>query len=722
MSPPRRRSARLASVSAAKKRATPDLGSVAEVDETSSRRTSRRVHDDAAMLSTIPEPSTPVSSALKPPSSEMHPSRFHSSTGAPSSALRLGFTDIPKDGRARNGQDGTPSKIKGIPNCDFTFRVPREDLRKGADMELSTDAHHMLHEIRDQAAKIKAELVAKREAEGGSVIGERLFARPKGKVGRFSAAHMAEFKKMDSIEGHASAWRAQDGRFTPVKALKRTSSKANLDATPTSQRTDRTLRSAAKTDQEDCSNVRLGPSLKRKSSAADLDGDGDRQAAFKRHNSNPTPGKFSTASRAQPSTSAVKRVKQRRDDDATTTRPQSLIPSPSKPSSVFSRLATPKKTPVAPSLAYTRSSIKPTLSLAQSHSKTILKSPMRYAPASSLNSTVSKGAELKRRIISPRSFSKVKAILQGPKNTSEDGISAIPAPEVSHTPDARRVNKEMPSIPFTTPRRKLTKHVTFTPNVVTAVNPHNSPSPQRASNIKLRPALRTIETRYAALDDVLAQLNNTSCSLYPDLSPLKHLIDEGASPSRRVAPASPRRPDTFTFRSDRTMEFSNPFSSEFGASPGQISVRHVSSPAGLNNIPGSFPAPASPSSDPNKENNDPMSIKMLSGTAHGMQNKKRHRATSDEDDFESSRAAKKQKNDSVPEGQELLAPRLVKSGVDSATKTKTNYPTRTPRKTVNNRTPGRNAVRTPATTSPTKKTGGLSISRLNMLARPKNRA
>ncbi|KAG5987069.1 hypothetical protein E4U54_005151, partial [Claviceps lovelessii] len=702
------------------KRATPDLGSVAEVDETPSTRTSRRVHADTSMPSSIPEPSTPVSSALKPPSSEMHPSRFHSSTGAPSSALRLGFTDIPKEGRAPNGQDGTPSKIKGIPNCSFTFRVPGES----AEVELSSGAQRMLHEIRGQAAKIKAELVAQREAEGGSAIGERQFARPKGRVGRFSAAHMAEFRKMDSIEGHASAWRAQEGRFTPVKSLKRTPSKANLDATPTSQRTDRTLRFAGETDQEESPNARPKPSLKRKPSAADLDSDRDRQAVVKRLNANPTPGKFSTASRAQPSMSPAKRIKQQKDDDAAATRPQSVAASPSKSGSVFSRLATPKKALVAPSPAYTKSPIKPTLSLVQSPSKTGLNSPLKYAPASSSNSTTSKVTELKRRIISPRSISKVKAILQGPKNTAQDGPSAIPAPQVPHSPNAPpSVNKELSPMPLTTPRRKLTKHVTFTPSVVTAVNAQNSPSPQRTSNLKLRSALRTIETRYAALDDVLAQ-SSTSCSLYPDLSPLKRLIDEAASPSRRVVSASPCGPDTFTFRSDHTMKFSDPFPSGFGASPGQFSVRHVSSPTGPKDIPGSFPAPPCPSSHPDKENNDPSPMKLLSGTAHGMQNKKRHRASSDEDDFDtSSRAAKKRKNEKVPEGQELLAPRLVRSGLGSATKTKTNYLTRTPKRNIMNRTPGRNPVRTPTTTSPTKKAaGGLSISRLNMLAQPKNRA
>ncbi|KAG6117565.1 hypothetical protein E4U14_007675 [Claviceps sp. LM454 group G7] len=718
MSPPRRRSARLASVNAAKNRATPDLASVAEVNETPSRRSSRRVTGDTSVPPTIPEPTTPVSSAVKPPSSEMHPSQFRPSTGAPSSALGLGFSDIPKDGRGPNGLDRTPSKISGVPSSDFTFRIGREAI----EADLNTDAQRMLHEIRDQAAKIKATLVAEREAEDRSDAGERRIARPRGKAGRFSAAHMAEFKKMDSIEGHASAWRAQEGRFIPAKAVKRTPSKVDLDATPTSQRTVK-LRSTGPVDQEESPNARPKPSLKRKSSAANLDSDRDIPAVSKRQNANRTPAKFSTAARAPPSTStsAAKRVKQRQDDDAATTRPQPLVAPPlSKPSSVFSRLATsPRKAPLALSPTRTKLSIKPTPSLALSPSKASMTSPPKHPSMRNLTSTASTGAELKRRIISPRSFGKVRSILGGPKSSSEDAKSAIPAPQVSQTPDAPRVQKELLPVPFTTPRRVL-KRVTFTPDVVSTLNAQASPSPHRASNMKLRPALRTIETKYAALDEVLAQ-PSPSRSIYPDLSPLKHLL---ASPARRAGAASPCRSGTFTFRSDHTIKFADPASAGFGASPGQSGVRHVSGLAGAQNIPGSFPdPPASPSSDPNKENQAPSSsMKVLSGTAHGMQNKKRHRATSEDDDFDSPRAAKKRRNEIVPEGQDLLAPRLAKAGMRSATKGRVNGFARSPKKGLSDRTPGRSMVGTPARASPTKKVGSLSMDRLNMLARPKNRA
>lgn len=573
----------------------------------------------------------------------------------------------------------------------------------------------MLDEIRDQAAKIKADLVAQREAEGGANIGDRTFAKPKGRVGRYSAAHIAEFKKMDSIEGHASAWRAQEGRFTPIKSLKRTPSKANLDGTPTSQRSIGIQRSPVKSGPEETPNSRPKPSLKRKSSAANLDS--SSHEAPKRHNGSNTPAKFSTATR-EPVMSAAKRVRQRQEDDAATTRPKAIESSPAKSSSIFSRLATPKKTPVAPSTIAAKSATRPTVSLVQSPSKPSIHSLSKSASVSSLSSTASKASELKRRIISPRSFSKVKSILRGSKNTPEASLSAIPHPasQVSQTPGPPRVNKELPPAPLTTPRRKLTKRVTFTPDVVTAVNAQNSPSPQRPSNFKLRPALKTIETHYPALDEVLAE-SAASHSLYPDLSPLKHLVE---SPSRRALSGSSTTPGTFTFRSDHTIKFGDASSTGFGASPGQSSVRHVSGPAASSNMPGSFPAPHSPSSHPNKENKAPTPGKLLSGTAHGMQNKKRHRATSDEDDFDNERAAKKRKNENVPEGQALLAPRLVNAG--SASATKTHRFTRTPIKTPNSRTPGKTPTRTPTTASPTKKTGGLSMSRLNMLSRPKNRA
>lgn len=99
-----------------------------------------------------------------------------------------------------------------------------------------------------------------------------------------------------------------------------------------------------------------------------------------------------------------------------------------------------------------------------------------------------------------------------------------------------------------------------------------------------------------------------------------------------------------------------------------------------------------------------------------MTNKKRHRVTSDEEEEEAEReaadrAAKKRKH--VPEGDALLAPRLV-----AASAKKTGMQSASPRKMA--ALPGR----APGTPSPMKKKttgGGISLSRLQALSRPKVR-
>jgi hypothetical protein len=60
----------------------------------------------------------------------------------------------------------------------------------------------------------------------------RKIARPKGKAGRFSDIHMEAFKKMDSIANHASAFRANNAPSfaqPTAQSLKRSPSKAGLD-------------------------------------------------------------------------------------------------------------------------------------------------------------------------------------------------------------------------------------------------------------------------------------------------------------------------------------------------------------------------------------------------------------------------------------------------------------------------------------------------------------
>jgi hypothetical protein len=192
---------------------------------------------------------TPTSvSAARPTLNEMHPSKVRqSTTKQPDSGLVLGFNPVKKDANGNIVKDtvahDTPSKAKASPS--HQFGTPGYEFKFSCqESQLSDEAKRLMENVREDVAKIKTQMVqdqgkqthAESAAEG--LHGDRKFAKPKSKTGRFSDAHMTEFKKMDSIAGHASAFRATPGRFQPVaesatqpvaKSLKRTNSKARLD-------------------------------------------------------------------------------------------------------------------------------------------------------------------------------------------------------------------------------------------------------------------------------------------------------------------------------------------------------------------------------------------------------------------------------------------------------------------------------------------------------------
>ncbi|KAL4950733.1 hypothetical protein BDW69DRAFT_171524 [Aspergillus filifer] len=177
---------------------------------------------------------TPTQSATRPTHFEMHPSKVHQSTTKQAdSGLILGFNPIKKDAQGNVVKEtpaqNTPSKTPatpafyGTPAFDFKFSCQ--------DSQLSDEAKKLMESVREDVARIKANLIQEQATSGAEPFqNARKIAKPKGKSGRFSDAHMARFKKMDSIAGHASAFRATPGRFQPVqKTLKRTKSKAQLD-------------------------------------------------------------------------------------------------------------------------------------------------------------------------------------------------------------------------------------------------------------------------------------------------------------------------------------------------------------------------------------------------------------------------------------------------------------------------------------------------------------
>ncbi len=165
------------------------------------------------------------------------------------------------------------------PKYPFTFR--REQ-----SLELSPEAKKLMNEKREEAMKIREQMVSSGEGakDAAATLGRRI-ATPKGKKGRFSEVHMEEFKKMDSIANHPSAWRAaalknktpeapvqiqtasqkaSKTASSSVKSLKRSPSKAELDASPHPQQ--RSLhRSPSKPSlkqQQPSSNIPQSPSKK----------------------------------------------------------------------------------------------------------------------------------------------------------------------------------------------------------------------------------------------------------------------------------------------------------------------------------------------------------------------------------------------------------------------------------------------------------------------------
>lgn len=651
--------------------ATQGLSALTERDETPTEGVVSNL--DAIVSSPGPAPKTPGDSTpIKPPMSEMHPSKARPTMGPPSSGLRLGFADIKAPAGSRRhpaAAQTTPSKA-AVPSSPFTFNFAHQ----ATDMKLGPEAQRMMDDIREEAAKIKADLAAKRSMENQDEeeqLTNRKFARPKGKAGRYSAVHMAEFKKMDSIENHPSAFRAQPGRFTPSKGLKRTQSRANLN------------------DSESAHSKKSTPSAA-------------RATAGSRENDE--------------SVFPAKRARQLFEEDASSRRPisrdGSSLPRP-KPSGVdhsglprsqagLASLMTPTKS----SMARTAVAKTPAGSLVKSPSKPNLSGLKRPTTTNNAAAAVPKVTAPTAAVRSPISrLGRVKSLLRSNKPSPAKGtMTGIPLPSESASASASPSRQEMatPSLPSATPARKLSKRNVLTPTT-RRITTEGSPSPIKSGIPRPKPREILGEVRYPTLDTVMAGDSAEGNVSYPDLSAYRPLPEPAEQPKPAVAPSP--GPGTFTFRSDHTIDFRGASPTGFGTSPGQTSVRHVRpSIMPTVDMPGSFPSSRA-SSSPNKENKAPQP--MFRALPHGMINKKRHRVSTDEEDAEkeaSDRAAKKRKNDRVPEGDALLAPRLVGASGKK--------PIMSPRRLG---TPGGAGTPSP------KKKAMLSLSRLNMLARPKLR-
>ncbi|KAH7038202.1 uncharacterized protein B0I36DRAFT_381262 [Microdochium trichocladiopsis] len=739
MATPHRRSARIASASLNRSTASPAprLGSVFEADEATMDKPAAQSLD-AIMSSPAPhQPSTPAAATpVKLAPSEMHPSRYQPTTAPPSSGLKLGFVDIEK----RQGiaaTHATPSKSR-VPSSDFTFRTPRP----GYDGELGPEARRMMEALREEAAAIKAKLKEERDEERAKGNDGRVIARAKGKAGRFSEVHMAEFKKMDSIANHPSAFRADPSRITPIK-----------------------------------------PAMKRSQAAANLD---EPESAKQKISAQRSIRKVPSKQMDEPE-SPTKRVRQRIEDDASSLRPVSRdgsnIPRPKSSGMDSPRGAAPRNqtlphltTPTRSTLARLQACKTPTITLVKSPSKTELSAKpgektLARSPSKSSLASVSKASTKPETgsLVRTPSKSSITGILKAPNKT---GLSFMKSAATSKLPAAANpptyiqtpgrfdkmksilkrtvsgsskppktgmtysatspskihgrqhfVDRPLQPVPLATPKAKFAisvaseRRVNFTPDTKGAAVDQNSPSPIKSALPRAAPIAQPAFTRTSPVKSEARQLFKPQKEKadeevsYPDLSayevPEEQDVSAGSPSTKRqiLSPLPPSVPGTFTFRSDHTIQFDTPPVQGFGGSVGQSSVRQVvreSSFMPTARMPGAFPRSLGMSV--NKENTDPKVQKMpLPPVAHGLSNKKRHRADSEEDeeiDEGVQRGAKKLRKTPKVEGHAIVAPRMISSP-----------------------SPAKSLVKKQAVTpaSQQKKKAGMSLSRLHMLAQPKMR-
>ncbi|GKZ32127.1 hypothetical protein AbraIFM66950_001286 [Aspergillus brasiliensis] len=575
---------------------------------------------------------TPSSTLVRPSHQEMHPSKVRqSTTKQPDSGLILGFKPIKKDADGKvikdTLADNTPTKAKASPAP--YYGTPAFEFKFSCDSQLSDEAKKLMETVREDAAKLKAQMTLEQPDQNRAEAADRKIVQPKGKASRFSDVHMAEFKKMDSIAGHASAFRATPGRFQPVvKTLKRTNSKARLD-------------------------------------------ESDRNS--------PSPSKIARPSPALVAPASNKRVKHDKADDASTRRPTAASPpKPAQPrprSTVRSSLMTPTRSSAARASSVT----------AKPPRTSMIPSLVRSPAAKPANVPRTPQTEFNPRLKSNLpTLGNLKSILRRHQPLFSKDPAKIAAGTHVAAPDftsnllfgSRGTTEE----PAQTPSPK--KRVEFTPSVKAR---HEevmfSPSP---SKVPVASPSRTIS-------DVV----------YPTLPVL-------TPEQNRVSAKSPAQAETPTIRHVRPSDVhANPLPEVAGV-PHGIGHKKRTRETG--------------------EDTKTTDLPEVAGVPHGIGQKKRNRAAlEDETDTENvppvdsttdARSAKRMKMTSpsplkVPtlSARKAVAPSPIKAVTPSPTKPRSHTPLRSA-------TASR--MSTPASVR-ARNRSVLSVSRLNLLAQPKNR-
>ena len=288
---------------------------------------------------------------IKPSEEEMHPQLHHQTTAkARDEARHLGFSNMaphtePPKQKSRIGTlQGTPSKTRDL-ETDTKSSSYQFTFRRESSLGLSPEAKQLMFEKREEAARIREQMVADGDVPQSidEVLKARKLAKPKG---RFSQAHLLEQEKMDSIANHASAWRANPDRFKPVteskpagpRSLKRSPSKAKLDEpdTPSSR--------PSSSEGPKPVSAYKGSALPRSTSFKDLS-----QASPQKL---PRSTSFKDLTQATAERSPAKRVKHVETDDVSANRPHSSdgeksVPATPNKQSRIGGLSTPTQASLA---------------------------------------------------------------------------------------------------------------------------------------------------------------------------------------------------------------------------------------------------------------------------------------------------------------------------------------------------------------------------------------
>lgn len=484
------------------------LDAVVEGEETPAGAASPR-HGDAASPSATRTPTS--STPIQPSTQEMHPRLYHSAVKKSAAEQRFGFdhqsgappsqhtpvkqtSDIPRVAAppTEPSTQATADDQPTSPSFAFTFRHP--------SVELSNEAQKIMESVRGEAEHIRRQLATQRQQQmekdgsADALFGGRRIAMPKGKLGRYSDVHVEQFKKMESIANHPSAFRAALDRSphksglkrstskaeldtldgTPTHDLKRTSSKASLIATPKSSKASIKVVGPAAPAQ--------GPSKRRKTM---LESQAAAESAAASASTTPSTSTKSAATAPLSATHAASKIPALKHHPSTTSlKPPST---PTRPSSI----AAPQTEPPA-------------------------RVPARKTFASKL--------------------SNVKSILRKPHiKFSDDPFKQAAG---THVSPAQRVVTPSRTVPHgtTTPANRTEKHVNFTPepahiiprapDTATHDAPPSSPSP----------------VKVAPLHNMADAATPTRRVSYPRLAP-------------PPASAPPKPAGDFTFRSASQLAF-----------------------------------------------------------------------------------------------------------------------------------------------------------------------